>query len=206
MVKGRSFIEGRRFTPALLLLILLLITLNVIAHKLHHPKVIIVEVNKDNIRVMINYISNPGDQSEHLRRKFDLNRDGKLSTEEQDELQKFLIKNCLSNLVININGSIPEFEPLDYKFENLDNQVDTSRELGVDIHLLSKRIEFLKFNELRIRDFLVDSPIHVPLIVKFSADFQIQSTSMGSIVKKSNLIRDIELERGKEVTIRFKRF
>lgn len=175
------------------------------AHKLHHPKVIIVEVNKNNIKVMINYIANPGDESRTLRRKFDTDRNGVLSSEEQDELQKYLIKNILSSFNLLLNRATIDFEPLDYKFTNMDGDIISSASIEIDIYLLSKDIKFSKFNELLISDFLIDSKIHVPAIVKFSADFEIQSTTMGKIVKKSNLIRDIDLERGKEVIIRFKK-
>lgn len=175
------------------------------SHKLHHPKVIIVEVNKNNIKVMINYIVNPGDESRTLRRRFDMDRNGILSSEEQDELQKHLIKNMLSTFHLLLNKETLDFEPLDYRVENIDANLDSSAAIGIDIYLLKKNIKFLKLNELLISDFLIDSRIHVPAIVKFSADFEIQSTSMGRIVKKSNLIRDIELERGKDAAIRFKK-
>ncbi len=175
------------------------------SHKLHHPKVIIVEVNKNNIKVMINYIVNPGDESRILRRRFDTDKNGVLSTKEQDELQKYLIKNMLSTFNLILNKETIEFEPLDYKAENTNVDVNSSAAIGIDIYLMKKNIKFLKLNELLISDFLIDSRIHVPAIVKFSADFEIQSSNFGKIVKKSNLIRDIELERGEDVVIRFKK-
>lgn len=178
---------------------------NLNAHKLHHPKVIIVEVNKNNIRVMINYIVNPGDESRTLRKRFDGDRDGVLSSEEQDELQKYLIKNILSTFNLLLNKKTIDFEPLDYRVENINANLDSSAAISIDIYLLKKNIKLLKLNELLISDFLIDSRIHVPAIVKFSADFEIQSSQMGTIVKKSNLIRDIDLERGKDVVIRFKK-
>lgn len=175
------------------------------SHKLHHPKVIIVEVNKNNIKVMINYIVNPGDESRTLRRRFDMDKNGILSSGEQDELQKHLIKNMLSTFHLLLNKETLDFEPLDYRAENMNDNIDSSATIGIDIYLLSKNTKFLKFNELLISDFLIDSRIHVPAIVKFASHFEIQSTSMGRIVKKSNLIRDIELERGKDAVIRFKK-
>lgn len=175
------------------------------AHKLHHPKVIIVEVNKNNIRVMLNYIVNPGDESTMLRKKFDTDRNGKLNQEEQEQLQKYLIKNVLSSFALYLNRERPDFEPLDYRTENIDAEVNSSSAISIDIHLVSKNMNFLKENELVISDFLMDNKNHIPTIVKFSADFQILQTSQGKIIKKSNLIRDIELERGIDVKIKFKR-
>ncbi len=177
---------------------------NLYAHKLHHPKVIIVEINKNNIKVIMNYIVNPGDESRTLRRRFDTDRNGILSSEEQDELQKYLIKNMLSTFNLLLNGERIDFEPLDYRPENINSDVDSTASIGLDIHLL-KKIKFLQINEILITDFLIDSNIHVPVIVKFSADFEIQSSSKGVIVKKSNLVRDIDLERGKKAIIRFRR-
>ncbi len=175
------------------------------SHKLHHPKVIIVEIDKNSIKVMMNYIVNPGDESRGLRKRFDTNRDGSLSSEEQDELQKYLIKNMLSTFNLLLNNEIIDFDPLDYRAENISADVDSPASIGMDIHLQRKDVKFSKINEILITDFLIDSKIHVPVIVKFSPDFEIQSSSMGVIVKKSNLLRDIELERGKEVIIRFRR-
>lgn len=174
-------------------------------HKLHHPKVIIIEINKNTIRVMMNYISNPGDASRNLRRQFDADRNGKLSVEEQDELQKYLIRNMLSTFNITINKTRPEFEPLNYKVENITEDANATSEISMDIHLLSKNIALKKTNELLISDYLYDSNIHIPTIVKFSSDFEIISTSLGKIVKKSNLVRDIELDRVKPVSIKFRK-
>jgi hypothetical protein len=194
--------RGRIIVPALLFLVLAPFILH--AHKLHHPKVVIIEINKKNIKVMMNYIANPGDQSRHLRMRFDADKNGKLSGEEKDELQKFLIKNMLSTFNLYLNGNKPDFEPLDYRVENIDADVDSSSSVGIDIHLLSKNIVYRKVNDIVVSDFILEQNVHVPLIVKFAPGFEIISSNMGKIVKKSNIIRDIDLERGKELIVRFR--
>jgi len=77
-------------------------------HTISDPRVIVLVPNPDQLEIRLNDMTQPGDESVSLRRRFDGNRDGKLDDAEASLLESFLVTRATLNLKLWQDGkSIP---------------------------------------------------------------------------------------------------
>ncbi|HVO31386.1 MAG TPA: hypothetical protein VMV18_11635 [bacterium] len=126
---------GLRAATATLLASLALAASPARAHVIPDPRVLVIVVTPAGLEIRVNDMGQPGDDSASTRRRFDVNRDGKLDDSERSDLASFLVARATGNLRVSQDGKVLALKERSRALHGVEKGIEASDAISIDVVL-----------------------------------------------------------------------
>ena len=175
-------------------LLLVSVANRVDAHVISDPRVLVVVPTGALLEIRVNEMSQPGEESISLRRRFDGDRDGKLDDSEKSDLASFLVLRATKNLKVWQDGKPLAFSEKTRAIRGTEKGIDTSDSVSIDVVLVAKPVARSKHVSIEIGDWRPDG--HAVRVAVLGEGAQLVKSSLGEIDRQRGVVTGISLDTG----------
>lgn len=187
---------------AALLVALLALPSVALAHALPDPTVIVVAPSKDGLDVRVNDMTQPGEESIALKRRFDENGDGRLEENERTDLLDFAVARAEAHLAVLQSGQRLSLSIAGKALHGTDQPVDSSESLSLDLVLRARPAPGAGgATEVTIRDWRDDG--HVVRCAVMGQGVRLLAVSPGKLDASAPIATGIDLSRESALSLRY---
>lgn len=164
------------------------------AHVVADPRVVVLVPTPKGLEVRINEMSQPGEESIALRRRYDGDRDGKLDDSESADLASFLVARATINLKLLQNGKPLPLKERSRALTGTRLGVGSSDSLSIDIVLEAAPVADKRHVAISVLDSRQDG--HAVKLAVLADGVTISRTSLGELGADSTVVTGVALDRG----------
>lgn len=163
------------------------------AHTINDPRVVVLVPKPASFEVRINELTQPGEESIALRRRYDVDRNGKLDDSESSDLASFLIARATANLRVWQGGKALPLKEVTRSFK-AGPSVGSSDSLSIDLILSTQPAAEAGHVKVTVGDWRTDG--HAVRVAILSQDgVTLTKTSLGSLESGGQVATGISLEQ-----------
>lgn len=166
------------------------------AHVLPDPTVLVIVPMPGAIEIRVNDMSQPGQESIDLRRRFDEDRDGKLADWEKKDLLDFLVARASLNVRVTSGGEALALSHVSQSVHGVDGAIDSSESVSVDLVLRAATD-----GRVEVSDWRPDG--HVVRAVVMAQGVTLRSAGAGALDGKAGLVTGVELTKDRPLALVF---
>lgn len=164
------------------------------AHVIADPRVVVLVPTPKGLEIRINEMSQPGEESIALRRRYDGDRDGKLDDSESSDLASFLVARATVNLKLLQNGKPLAWKERSRALAGTRLGVGSSDSLSIDLVLEAAPVADKRHVAISVSDSRQDG--HAVKLAVLAEGVTISRTSLGELGADSTVVTGVALDRG----------
>ena len=166
-----------------------------LGHTIADPRVVVLVAKPGALEVRVNELTQPGEESAALRRRYDGDRDGKIDDSEASDLASFLVARSLTNLRVWQDGKPLALKEQSRALKGIASGVGSSDSLSIDVVLTTQPVVAAGGHvKVTLGDWRPDG--HAVRVAVLAQDgVVLAKTTLGSLESEGQVATGIALEQ-----------
>lgn len=164
------------------------------AHTIADPRVVVLVAKATGLELRVNELTQPGEESIAIKRRYDGDRDGKIDDSEGSDLAGFLVARSIANIRLWQDGKPLVLKESTRALKGIANGVSASDSLSIDIILTTQPAAVGHSVKITMGDWRPDG--HAVRVAVLAQDgVVLTKTSLGTLESDGSVATGISLEQ-----------